>query len=239
MNPLWQTQLRPDQPGFWLLLALFGWAMAAVANRRLAAGSQPIVAAARWLVIPYGALLSGAVSPRLMGLTLIDWRVTIGFGLTIVVGLVAVVGLAAAHHGSMTPNTATATPARSWTEQIGLGVIQQFYWCFLRGAVGELFILSAVNFGQAEYWANWLAAFLVLPDLPARSGTPVARLSHVTALVVTTVLFIYTRNFWLCALAHSAILTIFRVVLSSSAGTSTTGGRDPLAGSGPNDSAQS
>ena len=128
---------------------------------------------------------------------------------------------------------------RTMLEQIGLGVIQQFYWCFLRGALGELFILSAVNFGQAEYWANWLAAFLVLPDLPVRSGTPVERLSHVTALVVTTVLFIYTRNFWLCALAHSAILTIFRTVLSSHTGTTTTGGSGPLAGRRPNDSAQS
>lgn len=217
MNSLWQTQLRIDEPGFWIVLALVAWAVGLAANRRLSPAAQRLVAVARWLLIPYAALLTGAVSPRLMGLTQIDWRVTIGFGLTIVVALIAAVGLVALHQSADAAPPQSRQSARGVLPLLGLGALQEFYWCFLRGAVVELLLMAAVDLIQIEYWAGWLVALLVLPDLPTGAGSAVRRLSHVTALVITTVLFIYTRNYWLCAVAHGAILLIFRLALPAPA----------------------
>lgn len=201
------NQLRPDQPGFWLLVdCLVGcglWVFASWVPARW----QPLSVATRWAMPAYLALLAGAIAPQQMGLTGINWDTGLRVGLGFVVAILALVGFArlAARDAMPVPENEKRPDA------IVFGMLfrgcEQFHWCFQRAAVLAI-LLAWPNAGSTiSYWALWIAALLALPGV-WQGGGALQRIYGGTALMTTAILFFYTRNFWLCWALHVGILLI-------------------------------
>lgn len=182
---------------------------------------------ARWLVIPYLGLLTGGISPRLMGLTGINWFASFGFGLVLigsvlvtlvlVRSVMAISGspttLVASSFASLPANRLQPMPLLKETERqqrytraianavFNLGV-EEFHLAFVRSAIWELLWTTASPTLQAGYWAAWAALAITIPEALSHQSTLTQRLSKGALLVATTVLFIFTRNFWLSWLLH-------------------------------------
>jgi hypothetical protein len=161
-----------------------------------------------WLLLPYMALLVGAVSPRLMGLYWFDWRATleVGAGLLLAIGTLAV----AAWLFAM-PRTQAAIGGR-WSERllvVFLAGAEEWYWCFVRAALWQIALALPALDAPPIYWSVWGGALLVLPLALLLQPSGPQRLVKVVILVVTSVLFLYTRNFWLCWLVHAALALLF------------------------------
>ena len=73
----------------------------------------------------------------------------------------------------------------------------------------ESILLSGRALTLPAYWATWGAALLILPDLILQREQTPARLVRVAILVATSVLYIYTRNFWLCWILHALPALMF------------------------------
>ena len=177
---------------------------------------------ARWIIIPYLGLLTGGISPRLLGLTGINWFASFGFGLVLIGSILVVLmiirsvlafSLSAVPAvtspanfdlpaqltapGSLQRTYATLFPV-SWLE-IGA---EEFHLAFLRSASWELLLAWPLANPLAQYWAAWLALVLTLPAVLQDHPTMTQRLCKGALLVTTTVLFIFTHNLWLSWLLH-------------------------------------
>lgn len=196
------------EPGFWLVISgLF--AVVLLVGRVYAPQSwRPWLSLAYWLLIPYLALLAGAVSPRLMGLYSLDWRATfqVGAGLLLAILLLALVGRL------LTSPSAQPEDDGGWPQRaawVGLAGAEEWFWCFLRAALWELLLAWPEAITLPTYTAVWTAAGLALPlTLPLQPNAGL-RMIKVATLVVTSILFLYTRNFWLCWLVHAALAVVF------------------------------
>ena len=73
--------------GLWLALSFLLAGIATGVTRAIAPDLERLVRVVRWVQIPYIGLILGGLSPRLMGLTNVDW--VSGFR----VGVVALAGL--------------------------------------------------------------------------------------------------------------------------------------------------
>jgi hypothetical protein len=230
MRPLLALLLRPSTPVFWLLVDL----LAALVLGRLAAGqprpTQNLVRALRRLAVPYAALLAGAVAPQAMGLAGLDWQAGLTLGVGVAGGVLLLLGMAhlAARTAAFEPPVSPALPDAGPAGAPLLHALlhygaEQFHWCFLRAALLGLLQAIVQATGQATgqvapslaawlglreaalYWAVWGAALLALPSLwDTAAGSP--RLHKGIALAATSVLFLYTRNFWLCWALHAGIM---------------------------------
>ncbi|MCE7988622.1 MAG: hypothetical protein DYG89_46290 [Caldilinea sp. CFX5] len=180
----------------------------------------------RWFVIPYLGLLTGGISPRFMGLTGINWFASFGFGLVLIAGILAVLALVrsvtafSVAAAATAPAVAAPTLGRSLAgQQLGaterqkqyatafsISVLnigaEEFHLAFLRSALWELLLTFPITMTQAGYWSAWAALTLALPEALYYPATVTQRLCKGALLVATTVLFIFTRNFWLCWLLH-------------------------------------
>lgn len=182
---------------------------------------------ARWLVIPFLGLITGGISPRFMGLTGINWFSSFGYGLVLIGGVLLILtlvrsvmalSLAAAPAipaPVMLPPTGhprrIPTPVDSSRQQhyalsfsnafFNLGA-EEFHLAFLRSAIWEIFLTTTPALLQVNYWAAWTALLLAIPELLFYQNTATARLCKGALLTATTVLFIFTRNFWLSWLLH-------------------------------------
>jgi hypothetical protein len=58
------------------------------------------------------------------------------------------------------------------------------------------------------YWAIWLAAGFALVDLASDTAGAANWIVRLVALLITSILFFYTRNFWLCWLLHTGVQMI-------------------------------
>jgi hypothetical protein len=198
------------EPGVWLVIsALCGVAL--VAGWSFAPDSwRAWLALAYWVAIPYLALLAGAVSPRLMGLRFLDWSNNFQAGTALFLVLVILAGVARLL--TMAPQrSAPSTPGLQFATWTCVGAVvvlcgaEEFFWSFLRGALWEIALTLPLSIDVPAYWAVWIAALLALPlALIVQPSTP-RRLVKIATLMVTTVVFFYTRNFWLCWLLHAAI----------------------------------
>mgnify|MGYP003385887586 CR=1 FL=1 len=56
-----------------------------------------------------------------------------------------------------------------------------------------------------SYWSIWIAAALALPFSLLHQPTAYHRLVKAAILVMTSILFFYTRNFWLCWAVHAIV----------------------------------
>jgi hypothetical protein len=170
----------------------------------------------RWVLVPYLALLSGGVSPRFMGLTGIDWLASFGLGFGLVAAVVGLLVLVRSTTDFSPPTEADTTPealGKRHYQPITIAPFfyagaEEFHWSFLRGVIAEILQGATPPTGQAFYWAIWLAALLALPETIRMQSTLLTRLFKATLLILTTVLFTYTRNFWLCWLLHGLVLLL-------------------------------
>lgn len=181
----------------------------------------------RWFVIPYLGLLTGGISPRFMGLTGINWFASFGFGLVLIAGILAVVALVRTIMAfSVSPTAAVSTAVAStslsrslapqplseperqkwYATTFSISVLnigaEEFHLTFLRSAIWEMLLTFSTTPIQTGYWAAWAALTLALPEALYYPATVAQRLCKGALLVATTVLFIFTRNFWLCWLLH-------------------------------------
>lgn len=197
-----------SEPGFWLVVAFMAAIVVLVARHYVPSPWRAWLAPAYWFFIPYLALLVGAVSPRLMGLYWIDWRTTfqVGAGLLLVIGLLALLAWL-----FVLPRAEPSAKV-GWSVRlvwIGLAGTEEWFWCFLRAALWEI-MWTAPQVGAAPlYLSVWGAALLALPLVLALHESGRLRLIKTAILLITTVVFLFTRNFWLCWLIHAALAVLF------------------------------
>ncbi len=196
------------EPGFWLVIsALF--AVVLLAGRAWAPPAwRGWLALAYWVLVPYLALLAGAISPRLMGLFWLDWRAAFqtGAGLLLAIVLLALAGRLLASP-SAEPADDGGWPQRgAWVMAAGA---EEWFWCFLRAAFWELLLAWPQAVALPLYAAVWAAGALALPLALALQPNRSLRVIKLAARLVTSILFLYTRNFWLCWLVHAALVVVF------------------------------
>ena len=200
------------EPGFWLVISLVAAIVLVVARHYATPPWRNWLAPAYWLLIPYLALLAGAVSPRLMGIYWIDWRTTfqVGAGLLLALGLLALVAwMFAMPRGE--PGRVDGLGG-GWARRltwIGLAGAEEWFWCFLRAAMWEIALAMPQLAVSPIYLSAWGAALMALPLAVALQPSTPLRLTKTAILAVTTVVFLYTRNFWLCWLIHAALAVLF------------------------------
>jgi hypothetical protein len=114
---------------------------------------------------------------------------------------------------------ATATPGLRAGTWIGVGALiglcgaEEFFWSFLRGAFWEIALTLPNVVEVPAYWAVWMAALLALPLVIVLQPSGSRRLAKLTILVVTSVVFFFTRNFWLCWFLHAAIWLLLAPII--------------------------
>lgn len=171
----------------------------------------------RWIVIPYLGLLMGGISPRLMGLSGINWFASFGFGLVLIGGvlvLLIIIRSVTSFSFSALPSSparneivpqrdlAVRYPANFLSSFLDIGA-EEFHWAFLRSATWEILLAFPLLATQAGYWAAWVAVLLALPEVLRYQVTSAQRLCKCALLITTTVLFLFTRNLWLSWLLHT------------------------------------
>ena len=199
------AQLHPGAPGLWLVLDLLFALGLLLAGSWILATRQRLLRALRLLLVPWLALLAGAISPQWMGMAGVDWQVGLTLGLGFVLVMLALLGLT--HLSVREPHLPPAARAESSLDVALAAGLEQFHWAFQRGA---LLILMPTWPGALEapaYWAIWIATLLALPGIWLhRQG--LTRLYALVALVGTAILFFYTRNFWLCWVLHAGVMLV-------------------------------
>lgn len=209
-------QFSPQAPGFWLLLSLLVTALLISARAYLPARHYRLLWIGHWLLIPYLGMLLGSLSPRLLGLSGIDWLAGLSLGLGLFFAVVVILVLVRATVDLSDPvtgmaGTAPTAPGSGW-RAAGNALLAsgatEFHWVFLRGAIWEIFLSRPEPLALPGYWAVWAAALLAAGEILAMRSSFIPRLLQMTTLLVTSILFFYTRNFWLCWLMHSAIQLI-------------------------------
>ena len=191
-------------PALWILLWFVALAATKILLRRTPHDVGVWADLVRRTLIPFAALVTGAVSPRLMGLTLIDWKTSLSLGIGLIAAFAVLFALV--RMGQPAPSQALrpGLPLRIFHSGA-----TEFSWCFLRAATWESILLSGRALTLPAYWATWGAALLILPDLILQREQSPARLVRVAILVATSVLYIYTRNFWLCWILHALPALMF------------------------------
>jgi hypothetical protein len=184
----------------------------------------------RFVLLPYIGLLSGALSPHFMGLTGLDWLVglSLGLGLSFVILLalmlvrvtavsanplapeVGMVSAKTAQVYKVAPGNSSQLNLATLIYQSCLNGAEEFHWAFLRGTLWEVLLTSPTAIALSIYWAIWGSALLALPELLLNGRNLLERLLKFIILVTTSILFLYTRNFWLCWMLHAFAALIVR-----------------------------
>jgi len=210
-------------PMGWLLADLLLGVVILIFYQLFPSAYRPAIRNLRWVLLPYGALLTGGISPRLMGLTGINWLTSFGLGIGVIAALLALLifvrsttdfiaiapenALAESSEAGRSPKSTSTYRPFSLVPLFTAGA-EEFHWSFLRGALWEILQSSTQPMEQGAYWAVWFAALFALPTIFRFQSTPLARFFNVILLLLTTVLFIYTQNFWLCWLLHGLVLLL-------------------------------
>ena len=210
-----QSLLNPNNPGFWILISLLGWVAIRLTTRYWSPRQFRWLILARWVLIPYAGLIAGSLSPQLMGLTGIDWQATLSIGIVLTAVLIALMAvvrftLVDTDDDNDARSSATAAPdglpEAGWIST-GMTIImtgaEQFQWSFLRGAVWEIALVNVSNTGTTGYWAVWIATLLALPAVLLQPLNRADKLLKVFILFISAILFVFTRNFWLCWIFHT------------------------------------
>lgn len=198
-------QLHPLRPGFWLLLSFALSGLTLLATRFLPGKIVGRLRMGRWIFTPYLGLLVGGLSPRLLGLSDIDWVAGLGLGVGLIFAIWLLLALVQATlHRETAPESARPL-GRSILEQIVWAGSQEFHWAFLRGAVWEMLLALPSPPALPGYWAIWLASLLALPGIFIQHQHTAQRIIAGMLLITTAILFFYTRNFFLCWLLHASV----------------------------------
>ena len=199
-------QLHWQRPGFWMLFSFLTSIAFLFTYQFVSPERHDPLRMARWFFIPYLAILFGGLSPRLMGLTDIDWVAGLGTGVALifVVLVILVMIRATLHLDESIVEERLPTSSVSRLQQIVMAGAQEFHWTFLRAGTWELMLLAPIGYAQPEYWSVWIASLLALPGIFAQYQRTSQRLIACVVLLTTAILFLYTRNFWLSWLLHAS-----------------------------------
>ena len=198
---------------------------------------------------PIGAWWAGALSPYLMGLSETDWVDSLVSGgvLAAASGGIIVFGWLVYRH-KLPPRPRAESSVRPWLAPIDAALLQ-WHWAFYRaGVIGWLSLVLKMKSlapgtflaqvaEQPLYWGSWLGMILVAAEWAlnpfARSALCTSEDSPVCAsaaertvirmalAVVTTALFVATRNFWLSLACHVIVETTIVCFLPVPAVTAT------------------
>jgi hypothetical protein len=173
-----------------------------------------------WLIGPgYAALLLGLLSPRLMGLSQVELGWSLGRGLLFTASALAVLLTAGLNYRRSHP---ARPPYLTLSHGMALTVLLtmeagalQWQWAFYRSALIEALTTAATP--TPVYWGTW-ATVAVLAVQGALSpilwhdlrtpGLAERRVLRAALLVVTSVLYLLSRNFWLAWVLHGAASAI-------------------------------
>ena len=213
-----------QMPGLWLLLTAIVTVLLLVWRQYFPGKWERSLWIALWLLIPYFGLLMGGLSPRLMGLIYIDWSssLSLGFGLIfIVIALLTLVRMTVALPG-LEPDSSQDVQSRTAVESeqerresriasslyevtwrslgvsIALSGVEEFHRAFLRGSLWEILLILPNPPELPAYWAIWFAAAIASVETLFHRPSFARWLFQNAILVTTSILFFYTRNFWLC-----------------------------------------
>jgi hypothetical protein len=195
-------------PGFWLVITLLAGVVVLGIRPYLGPGLRLWSMVGCWVLLPYLALITGGVSPRLMGIAYVDWIVSLrlGIGLAVVmIGLAGVARMSLLTSGETVQDRAALMPITggSLLAAIAMSGAEEWFWCFLRSAVAEALGILQLPLDVPGYWSIWIAALIALPFSLAYQPTALHRFVKAAILVMTSILFFYTRNFWLCWAVHA------------------------------------
>lgn len=228
-----QAQLNwREEAGLWLAGSFLFYALVSNGSwhlRRLAfatrlqgwPGSRWLALLWRWAYFigpPYVALLLGVISPRRMGLSELDWVHSVGVGgvaAAIALGLLSLSWWSyrralpwGGDHGGR-PGRGQALPLSRplrWLLALAETAALQAHWAFYRSVFIDRAWLGDLYWGS---WAGWALVCLEWASNPwlrhgLRQPTQAEPILRRAALaLVTTVLFILTRNLWLCWVTHA------------------------------------
>jgi hypothetical protein len=207
-------QLHPQAPGLWLALSIVSLLLKLLVWGSLTERTRQAAAIGRWVLIPYLGLIIGGLSPRLLGLSAIDWQATFSLGAGILFFIMAALILVRA--STVLPPTSKPEAADAIhggrAEQLWLAPYfsvlllsgaEEFHWAFLRGALWEMSLTLPTPPANTAYVAIWLATLVAAAELAVVHISGRARLFKLTLLLASTILFFFTRNFWLCWLLHT------------------------------------
>jgi predicted permease len=198
------TQLHWHRPGFWLLLSFTSSLLFFIVSWRLPEPQRRWFRLGRWILIPYAGLIAGGLSPRLMGVADLDWVAGLSLGVALIFAIwVLLLLIRATIHTEEAPGEDQTLRLLSFPEQIGWAGAQEFHWAFLRAASWELLLAYPEAIETPAYWSMWIASLLALPGVFVQYNHTSQRLVTGVVLITTTILFFYTRNFWLCWLLHA------------------------------------
>ena len=230
--PTWlQSQLNwQEEPGLWLAGSFLLYVLASNAawllrHQRSAIrlqtwpGTLWLITLLCWAYFvgpPYAALLLGVVSPRWLGLSEVDWVGSMGMGGAIAAAALGLLGLgwwsyrrALPRRGDPCgrPGQGQALPLLPRPLRWLLAIIEtaalQAHWAFYR----SVFIVWL----EELHWGSWAGLGLVClewalnPWLQRGLRRPTQAepiLRRAVLALVTTALFILTRNLWLCWALH-------------------------------------
>ncbi len=171
-----------------------------------------------FLGLPYAALMQGAISPHWMGLVHFDLYASLGMGGLLTVGAFTLLSFDWwIYLRSLARSAGTLRPLPLWGGNGGspgsaglasglMGVLLlEVHWAFYRGACSSFFGDYAGAFlGIALVGVEWCA------DLSLNGGINRAEeresfLHQATLAFIIAVIYIYTRNFWVCVAAHALL----------------------------------
>lgn len=211
--------LQFNTPVSWLLIDLGVGFIFLVVYPRIPLPYRQFLLNLRWVLFPYIGLLAGGVSPRLMGLTGINWLTSFGMGLGLIVTILGLLLFVRSTTDFVPPLASLSLPATAVDSpqfsptRVGVTSLlhagaEEFHWAFLRGTLWEIAQTTSLFGHVADYWIIWLAAIIALPNILRTQTTLLATLFKVVLLLLTTILFLYTQNFWLCWLLHGLVLLL-------------------------------
>lgn len=218
------NQFSPYAPGFWLLIGILATALLITVQKYIPSRWRGTIWFVHWLIIPYLGLLVGGLSPRLLGLAGHDWLAGLGLGLGLIFAVVILLSMARAiidlgaptaySTPQATQESASPTSDALQTQRLGWHTIsstllwcgiEQFHWTFLRGAIWEMLQTLPNPPDLVGYWAIWLATAIIIIQLLLLRPAFYPLLIQLVAVITTSILFFYTRNFWLCWIMHAAV----------------------------------
>lgn len=195
--------------GLWLALSFLLAGIATPVTRLIAPDLERLVRVLRWALVPYIGLIVGGLSPRLMGLTVVNWVSGFSAGVVVLACLLVLLVLIRIWlHSGNEPSSATRPFGHSPSLSLIESSAQEFHWCFLRGTVWDLLLSFASPPLSPQYWAVWIGTAISLPGIYAMPVPLSDRLLTTLVLLITSSLFLFTRSFWLCCLLHLGIRVI-------------------------------
>lgn len=209
-------QISSYEPLIWVAMSLIFSVAFRFARYRFSAHRKYILDSARWILFPYLGLLLGHLSPRLLGLTEINWlnSLSLGVGLICLTAILILLVQTTTDNpvlpNTLAQSTFASTNSSSLAESIVSAGAEQFHWSFLRGAFWETLLRIGYSAATAAYAGVWIGGLIAMAELVLHKRRAMQRLHTLVVLTVTSTLFYFTHNFWLCWIMHLLVTAMLQ-----------------------------